>query len=403
MSKVTVKRHLRELQWRAMLVAAFFIIGACLAYYAQEWLIPALLDPLHGEKLVYLNPGGGFTFIFLVSIYAGIAFSFPILIQQLYSFLRPVLPEHARKKSPVIIISSFILLLAGIAFGYLIAVPNALEFLYGFADQYVEASLTADSYLNFVIAYTIGIGIVFQLPLLLLLVNSIKPLTPGGLMKSEKWVLLIAFIIAAIITPTPDPVNQAIIAGPVVVVYQIGVIAVLLSLLKAHNKKKREARKARSLARREAILEDALEKDAETEAKAPTPLAQPAPARPTTLASALHAHAAEPQVRQQRRTLSMSDVTRPQAPQGSSLMAKLEEHASIQNASPSAAAGIRPNSAMDGIVRRPAQLPLQVPQRQHPTPGVKAPERPQTKQRPATAGRPLFIDGITAPNRAISI
>ena len=86
MAKVSVKRHLRELQWRLMLVAVFFIVGACLAYYYQDSLVPLLLNPLHGEKLVYLNPAGGFSFIFLISIYAGIALALPVLIQQLYAF-----------------------------------------------------------------------------------------------------------------------------------------------------------------------------------------------------------------------------------------------------------------------------------------------------------------------------
>lgn len=227
-----------------MLVAAFFIAGACLAYTYQAQLIPLLLNPLGGETLVYLNPAGGFSFIFLISIYAGMALAFPVLIQQLYAFLRPALPSTAHKKSPIIIISSFLLLIAGIVFGYMIAVPNALNFLYGFADQYVEASLTAESYLNFIIAYTIGIGIVFQVPLLLLLINSIKPLTPGGLMRSERWVILLAFIVAAIITPTPDPVNQAIIAVPVIAVYQIGVVAVIISIARRKSLAKKQVKTA---------------------------------------------------------------------------------------------------------------------------------------------------------------
>src|SRR5690606_8436207 len=136
------------------------------------------------------------------------------LLRQLYAFVRPSLPQAAQTKSSGLIVGSLLLLVAGVASGYVVAVPNALACLYSFAEQYVEASLTAESYLNFMIAYTVGIGIVFQLPLLLMLFHSIKPLTPGGLLKSEKWVVLVAFIVAAIITPTPDPINQAIIAGP---------------------------------------------------------------------------------------------------------------------------------------------------------------------------------------------
>ena len=243
MNKLPAKQHLKELRNRSLIVAIFFIVGACLAYSFQPQVIDAVLAPLKGQKLVYLNPAGGFNFIFLIAIYAGLALAIPVLIQQLYAFIRPALPESAQKKSSSLIIGSFLLLVAGVLFGYFVAVPNALAFLYSFADAYIDASLTADSYLNFIIAYTIGIGLVFQIPLLLLLINSIKPLTPGTLMKSEKWVLLVSVIIAAIITPTPDPVNQLIIAGPVIIVYQIGVVIILVSLHKKYRATKRDAKK----------------------------------------------------------------------------------------------------------------------------------------------------------------
>lgn len=157
--------------------------------------------------------------------------------------MRPALPTSAQKKSYTLIIGSFLLLVAGILFGYLVAVPSALTFLYGFADAYIDASLTAESYLNFIIAYTIGIGLVFQIPLILLLINSIKPLTPGGLMKSERWIILGSVIVAAVITPTPDPINQLIVAGPVIIVYQIGVIIILTSIHKKYRASKKLARK----------------------------------------------------------------------------------------------------------------------------------------------------------------
>ena len=209
----------------------------------------------------------------MVSIYSGIALAFPFLIQQLYAFIRPALPEAAQKKSSMLIVGSFLLLISGMAFGYFVAVPNALVFLYSFADQFIDASLTADSYLNFVIAYTIGIGIVFQIPLLLLLINTIKPFTPGGLMQSEKWVIVISFIVAAIITPTPDPINQTIIAGPVVVVYQIGVIIILASIFKKRRADKKLRKKelaVQRLSKKRGIVTAPASKPAAH--KAPTPI-----------------------------------------------------------------------------------------------------------------------------------
>ena len=261
MSKISIRKHLRELQWRLVIVAAFFLTAAIIAYFFQVEIITLLLAPIGDERLIYLNPAGGFSFIFLIATYSGFAVAFPILMQQAYLFMRPALPVKVRGKSLRILVASLLLLIAGITFGYFIAVPGALAFLYGFADAYIDASLTADSYLNFIVAYTIGVGIVFQLPLLLLLIHSISPISPRGLLQSEKWVILAAFILAAIVTPTPDPINQSIIAVPIIIVYQLGVIAILISIYRQRRYNKKQAKhqaKLRVTAEKESLKDTPL-------------------------------------------------------------------------------------------------------------------------------------------------
>jgi len=226
----TFADHIRELRTRFFVTAFVFLLAASLAYIFRDPLMTLLLGPLEGQKLMYLTPAGGFTFIFLVSIYAGLALTIPLLVYQIYSFAKPALPLRSQGLGGKLLILSFVLLIAGILFGYMYAVPGALRFLSTFAGDYVESALTADSYLNFIVGYTLGLGLIFQLPLLLFIIHKIKPLTPMGLLKSERWVILFAFIAAAIITPTPDPLNQTIIALPVIGIYQLGVIAVLLSI-----------------------------------------------------------------------------------------------------------------------------------------------------------------------------
>lgn len=232
-SPMVLMDHLRELQRRLIVIAAVFIAGSGAAYAYQAPLIKLLLDPLAGQKLVYLNPAGGFNFIFMISIYAGLVLAVPFMIHQLYCFVRPLLSKKVQHYSTRVLIISLVLLTCGVVFGYIFAIPGALNFLYKFATSYIEASLTADSYLNFIIAYTLGLGLVFQLPLLLMLLHWIKPLTPKGLLKSERWMILMSFIAAAIITPTPDPLNQVIIALPIILIYQLGVAAVLISIHRA--------------------------------------------------------------------------------------------------------------------------------------------------------------------------
>lgn len=230
--------HIRELRSRLFWVVAAFIVSSAVAYQFRDALVAAVLAPLGHEKLIYLTPGGGFSFIFQVTMYAGLLVTAPFLVHQLYRFVAPALPSQARRHTAVVFLASCGLMLAGAAFGYLVAVPAALTFLTTFAGDYVTASLTADSYLSFVIGYVVGLGLLFQLPLLLLFWHWIKPLTPGGLLNSERYVIILAFVSAALITPTPDVVNQTMIALPILLIYQVGVGVVLIMIYRSRKQQR---------------------------------------------------------------------------------------------------------------------------------------------------------------------
>ena len=235
----TFSDHIGELRKRAFLVALVFIVASSLAYNYRDLLVELIMKPLGDEKLIYLTPGGGFNFIFQVTLYAGLVVAAPMLIYQLYSFIRPALPARAQRSAGKVVVSSFILMLCGVAFGYFVAVPSALNFLSTFAGTDIAPNLTADSYLGFFLAYIAGLAVLFQLPLLLLFFHWIHPMTPGKLLKSEKFVILFAFVASAIITPTPDVLNQSMIAIPLIAIYQLGVIVVLFGIAKDHRKFKK--------------------------------------------------------------------------------------------------------------------------------------------------------------------
>lgn len=221
--------HIGELRLRITWVVLAFILTSALAYQFRDVLVSIVLAPIGHQKLVYLTPGGGFNFIFQITMYAGAVVTAPVLIYQLYKFVQAALPLRARQYSVRIVAAATLLMIAGVCFGYFVAVPAALHFLTAFAGQYVQANLTADSYLNFVVAYVAGLGVLFQLPLLLIFWNWISPLSGKKLLSSERFIVLFAFIAAAIITPTPDPTNQAMVAVPIICIYQLGVIAVLVT------------------------------------------------------------------------------------------------------------------------------------------------------------------------------
>jgi len=204
------------------------ILASSGAYLIQDQIMAALMAPLGGQRLVYLTPIGGFSFIFKVSIYFGIGVILPVVIYHIYRFLEPIMDKRRKRSVALYIFASTGLAIAGGSFAYFASLPAALHFLTGFSIHNVSAMLTVDSYLTFVITYVLGAAALFQIPLILMIINTIKPIPPSKLLSSERFVILGAFIVAAIISPTPDITNQAILAVPIIVMYQFGVLAVWL-------------------------------------------------------------------------------------------------------------------------------------------------------------------------------
>lgn len=227
---VTFADHISEIRRRIAIIVGAFLLASALAYNYKDWLTQFIMQPLHGEKLVYLTPGGGFSFIFQVSMYAGLLIMAPLVMYHIYAFIRPALPPRAQRSAVGVILAAVLLMAAGSCYGYLVAVPSALQFLSTFAGDAITPNLTADSYLSFFLTYIVGLGVLFELPLLLLFIHWTRPMTPKGLMKSERYVILGAFVVAALITPTPDVFNQLMIAVPLIVIYQLGVVAVLVAI-----------------------------------------------------------------------------------------------------------------------------------------------------------------------------
>ena len=241
----TFMQHIGELRKRLFWTALFGLgIGTVVTMYYGE-MLHIVLAPYGDQKLIYLTVGGGFSFIFSVTVYMALIGLMPVLLYQLYAFMKPAIPRSAQIASVKVGIFAFLLMMAGVAFGYFVAIPRGLEFMTTFADDVVESVLTADSYLNFVFGYALGLGLLFELPLVLMLWHWISPLSVKKLMMTERYIILVAFILAAIISPTPDPYNQLIIAIPIILIYQLGVIGVWVSI-RRQNKRAKKAAKSTS-------------------------------------------------------------------------------------------------------------------------------------------------------------
>lgn len=214
--------HLHELRSRLFWTVGFIIVASGAAFSLKEHIIFMLMAPLGNQALYYLTPAGGFSFILKICTYTGVLFAVPFILYNVYRFLEPLMGQ--RRHSVVgFVVSSILLACIGVVFAYLVSLPAALHFLTHLQIGHIQAMLTADAYLSFVATYLLGAAILFQIPLVLLITNSIWPLPPKRLLHAQRYVIVAAFIIAAIISPTPDIMNQALLALPVIGMFEVGV------------------------------------------------------------------------------------------------------------------------------------------------------------------------------------
>lgn len=224
---LSFRDHLVELRRRLFYIVIFLGAGMGLGWAYQGQLTRILQRPL-GQQLYYSDPTGGLGFILQISLFAGVVFAAPVIVHQILQFVRPVSQKISTKLVLKFVFISFVLAAAGVAFAYFISMPAALKFLLEINTEQVTALISADKYLSFVMAYLASFAFIFQLPLILLFINRITPMSGGKLMKMERPLIVMSFIAAAILTPTPDPLNQLIMALPIIVLYQVACICVLI-------------------------------------------------------------------------------------------------------------------------------------------------------------------------------
>lgn len=226
--------HVRELRRRLLYSVGALLLGSIIGYAIHGSLFRLIKRPLH-EQLYYTTPMGGFSAIIKISILFGVMVAIPVFIYQLGKFLSPAF--RRRLRAARIILFSTVLATFGVLFAYFVSLPASLHFLANIDSQNLQSLITVNEYLNFVFSYVGGFALLFQLPLIMLFINRIKPQRPSKLMGLQRYVILSSFILAAILTPTPDPVNQLTMALPIIALYQFSVALIWL----ANRRKQRAA------------------------------------------------------------------------------------------------------------------------------------------------------------------
>lgn len=221
--------HVRELQGRLFAVVIVFVVVSAAAYPFFDKIVNFILAPLGSDhELVYLTPGGAFSFIIQACMYVGLIGALPAIVYNVYRFIMPAMNNNTLNRALVFTVASLLLAIGGMLFAYYVSLPAALYFLTSFDLYHINPMLTIDSYFSFVMTYMLAGALLFQIPLIMLMINGATPLKPKKLMHYQDKIILGSFIVAAIISPTPDALNQALLASPMIVMYQAGIILVWL-------------------------------------------------------------------------------------------------------------------------------------------------------------------------------
>jgi len=244
LGRMSLIEHLEELRRRILysLVAVAVAFFGC--WYFVDEIFTILQRPVlpflpEGQKLAVFGVPDAFLLYFKMAALASLVLVSPFLLYQIWLFIAPGLYRKERRWAAAFVLTGSLLFLTGGLFAYFVAVPFSLEFLLGLGSRF-EQVIAVDRYLRFEMALLLGLGVMFELPLLIFALAGMGVVSPGFLMRHFRWAVLIIFILAAIITPTPDVVNLCIFAVPTLVLYLLGVAAAAL-VERARRRKEREA------------------------------------------------------------------------------------------------------------------------------------------------------------------
>lgn len=219
--------HLEELRKR--IINSLIAIGVALvvSWTFADYLFRLVSRPIvaAGIQLNMSKPTEGFNLELKLAILAAVFLAAPFLVTQVWLFIAPGLYKHERRYALPFILFSSLLFLAGGLFGYLVAFPFALQFLIEWGrNMGLSMVISATEYFDLFIMVELGLGVVFQIPAVIFVLSRIGLVSAGFLLRNTRYAILIAFIVAAIITPTTDLPNMLIMAVPMILLYLLGVV-----------------------------------------------------------------------------------------------------------------------------------------------------------------------------------
>lgn len=219
-----VSGHLNELRFRIIIYLIVITVASGIAYAYAENIIAVISAP--AGKLYFFNPAEVFFSYIKIAVFTGFMVTLPVLCYEVWAFVRPALRPSERISTWWFIPTVVLLFYAGLTFSYIVVLPAAVTFFMGFATDTLRPMFSLDAYLSFFIAFELPFGIVFELPLIVFLLAKAGLITSVFLKSKRKIMIVIAFIFAAIVSPTTDIFTQTMIAVPMILLYEFSIILV---------------------------------------------------------------------------------------------------------------------------------------------------------------------------------
>ncbi|MGV8073970.1 MAG: twin-arginine translocase subunit TatC [Syntrophobacteraceae bacterium] len=228
--KLPFTQHLEELRNRLIICFIAVGVGFLISYVFKERLFEVLMKPWiealpkgHDTKLIYTAPHEAFFTYMKVSFIAGVGLAIPVILYEIWCFIAPGLYANEKRYIFPIVICSSVFFLGGAAFGYFFVFPIGFQFFASFASDLITPMVSTNEFLKFSIRMLLGFGLVFELPIFALFLGKVGLISADFLRRKRRIAIIVIFIVAAALTPGPDVFSQLMMAGPLLLLYEISV------------------------------------------------------------------------------------------------------------------------------------------------------------------------------------
>jgi len=221
--KQSILDHLKELRLRLIRSLIAVAVASVIAFIFYEWIFYIMKLPAQGINLIFIEMTEMLGTIMRVCLIAGVMLAMPYLVYEGIMFVSPALTSREKKYVYLILPWIALMFIGGVVFGYFVLIPPATRFLISFGSNIASPEIRVGNYISVMARLLLAVGLVFEMPVITTFLARLGVIKPVWLAQRRKVAIIFAFILAAIITPTFDPINQSLVAVPLVILYEMSI------------------------------------------------------------------------------------------------------------------------------------------------------------------------------------